>query len=110
MTSVRCEVVDGDLGVRDQVEHGEEDLAVLGEEAGQCGGIGLVRGVLPGNDVVVFGHRWWLLCGIYDIPMIRDHRSPEPSPIFQPSTMAGTSSNGRLSRNTADIIANTGWA
>ena len=56
------EVVDGGLGVLDQVEHGQEELAVLGEDVGEGGGIERGRAVLGGNDVVAFSHRWWLLC------------------------------------------------
>ena len=56
------EVVDGGLGVLDEVEHGQEELAVLGQDLGELPGIERWRGCRRVNDVVAFGHRWWLLC------------------------------------------------
>ena len=56
------QVVDGDLGVLDEVEHGQQELAVLGQDLGELPGIERAAAVGEGNDVVAFRHRWWLLC------------------------------------------------
>mgnify|MGYP006908241901 CR=1 FL=1 len=55
------EVIDGALGLLDKVEHGEQQLAVLGEEG--CELFGVREGVVGvvGNDLVALVHRWWFL-------------------------------------------------
>ncbi len=55
-------VVESALGILDQVEHGQEELAVLGKEIRKDGGIENGGRVGVGHDVVTFQHRWWLLC------------------------------------------------
>lgn len=56
------EVIDGAPGVLEQVEHGQEELAVPSEDLGRAPGI--ERGEAAGveNDVLGLRHRWWLLC------------------------------------------------
>jgi hypothetical protein len=56
------EVVDGGLSVLDEIEHGEEELAVLGQDLGEGLGIERRGAVRQGNDLVALSHRWWLLC------------------------------------------------
>jgi hypothetical protein len=56
------EVVNGGLGVLDLIEHGEQKLAVLGQEVGKSLGIERAAAVGTRDNVVRFGHRWWFLC------------------------------------------------
>jgi hypothetical protein len=56
------EVVDGDLGVLDEVEHRHEELAVLGEDLGEALVIERRRTVRKGDDLVALSHRCWLQC------------------------------------------------
>ena len=74
---------------------GRRNWPSLARKSGQGGGIERGGDVVLGNDVVAFGHRWWLLCMGVRHPMIRHHRAPEPPPIFS------TFHYGR------DIIVNT---
>jgi hypothetical protein len=56
------EVVDGGLGVLDEIEYGEEELAILGQDLGETLGIDRRGAVREGDDPVALSHRWWLLC------------------------------------------------
>ena len=86
------EVVEGALGVLEEVEQWQNELAVLGQQVGDPLGIQGRRAAWWWNDLVGFGHRWWLLCKGFGNPMIRiiERRSRHRS--CQLSTKPGTSS------------------
>ncbi len=56
------EVIDGRLGVFDEVEHGQEELTVLGEHLGELLRIESGGTVGKREDLVASRHRWWLPC------------------------------------------------
>jgi Transposase IS66 family len=87
------EVVEGALGVLEEVEQGQDELAVLGQQLGELLGIEGRWTAGRRNDLIGFGHRWWLVCEGFDDPMIRiiERRSRHRS--CQLSTKPGTSSN-----------------
>ena len=64
-------VVDGALGVLEEVEQRQDELAVVGQQVGELLGIEGRRTARGRNDLIGFGHRWWLLCEGFDNPMIR---------------------------------------
>src|SRR5262249_50332910 len=86
------EVIEGALGVLEEVQQRQDELAVLGQQLGELLGIEDRRTVRRRNDLIGFGHRWWLLCKGFDNPMIRiiERRSRHRS--SQLSTKPGTSS------------------
>lgn len=65
------EIVEGALGVFDEVEEGQDELAILCQEIGDPLGVQGRGAAWWWNDLVGFGHRWWLLCEGFDNPMIR---------------------------------------
>ena len=56
------EVVDGGLGVVDEVEHGQDELAFPGQKLGKRPGLEGFGSVVVADDMVVFRHRWRLRC------------------------------------------------
>lgn len=55
-------LVSAGLGVLDEVEHGQQELAALRQDLGEAIWIECREAVWEGNDVVALSHRWWLLC------------------------------------------------
>jgi hypothetical protein len=64
------DVVEGALGVLEEVEQRQDDSAVLGQQVGDPPGIQGHGATWWWNDLVGFGHRWWPLCKGFDNPMI----------------------------------------
>jgi hypothetical protein len=55
------QVIEGILGIFDQVQDWQQRLAVLSEHRGHLGGVECVRIVGPIVDLVAFERRGWLL-------------------------------------------------
>ncbi len=73
--------VDGALSVFEEFKQAQKQLAVLGQQLGHALRIEVRRTAGPWNDLIGFGHRWWLLCRGFDNPMIRIIEPPEPPPF-----------------------------
>src|SRR5262249_23757212 len=86
------EVIDGALSVLEEVEQGQDELAVLGQQFGELLGIEGRRAAGRRNDLIGFSHRWWLLCEGFDNPMIRIIARRSRHRSCQLSTKPGTSS------------------
>ena len=80
------------MGVLEEVEQWQNELAVLGQQVGDPLGIQGRRAAWWWNDLVGFGHRWWLLCKGFGNPMIRIIECRSRHRSCQLSTKPGTSS------------------
>ena len=49
----------------DEVEQGQQELTLLGEESGELGGIERGSSVGSVDDLIASGHRWWLLVKVW---------------------------------------------